>query len=87
MAPQLLGNSPVALKRDQSFHHFHCLLKRHPLMFGTQVINCQLSETKLERNERNLRHIPLRIFPVEYSNRNNAKTQEKCLTETGQNPT
>jgi len=55
-------------------------------MFGTQVINCQLSETKLERNERNLRHIPPRIFPMEYSNRNNAKTQEKCLTETGQNP-
>ena len=56
-------------------------------MFGTQVINCQLFEAKLERDERNLRHIPLRLFLMEYSNRNNAETQEKCLTETGQNPT
>jgi hypothetical protein len=55
-------------------------------MFGTQVINCQLSEAKLERNERNLRSIPRRIFYRAYSNRNTNETQAKCLTEIGQNP-
>jgi hypothetical protein len=56
-------------------------------MFGTQVINCQLPEAKLERNERNLPLTPQSVFHMEYSNGNKHKDQGKCLTETGLNPT